>query len=151
MIPQKGNLDFSGQQEILTEIGKEILSSAPDTWEEITYTVHAIVSYREEEMLVRHQGGELEKVGIPVGTAPRVSKLRAGMYQEGKGAWFSMEYTITRPGKFTTKFDYENEPEFIFKPSPENYTQEIKHFPRTGDETPPWLREMIRPSEEDTD
>ncbi len=143
MLPQKGHLDFTGQQEILTEIGREILGSVPDTWTEIVYSVYAIVSYREEEMLVRHGDGEPERTSIPAGVAPRISGLRAGMYQEGKGAWFSMRYTITRPGNFTTKFDYDNEPEFLFRPSEENYVQELHHFPRAEENVPEWLAAKV--------
>lgn len=131
-----GPLAPGARQDVLTEIGREILGSVPDTWTEIFYSVYAIVSYREEEMLVRHGDGEPERTSVPAGAAPRISVLRAGMYQEEKGAWFSTRYTTTRPGNPTTKFDYENEPEFLFLPSEENCVQELRRFtPYRGERT----------------
>lgn len=32
--------------------------------------------------------------------------LRAGMYREGEGTWFSIKYIITRPGKFHVEYNY---------------------------------------------
>ncbi|WDZ91584.1 hypothetical protein [Nocardiopsis sp. HUAS JQ3] len=127
----------------MTEIGREILGAVPHMWTGIVYSVYAIVSYREEELLVRHGDGGPKRTSIPAGVAPRISGLRAGMYQEGKGAWFSMRYTITRPGNFTTKFDYDNEPEFLFRPSEENYVQELRHFPRAEENVPEWLAAKV--------
>ncbi|WP_435109506.1 hypothetical protein [Nocardiopsis synnemataformans] len=147
---RRGHLDPRKQHEILTELGQEIVGSLPDTWTEITYTVHAIVSYREESMLVRHDDGRAERADIPIGTVLRIGELRRGMHQEGKGTWFSMEYTVTRPGKFTTEFDYDNEPGFLFHSGDGDYVRELRQFPRDEEHIPAWLREKVRarPGEE---
>ncbi|CAM3765579.1 immunity protein YezG family protein [Nocardiopsis rhodophaea] len=42
------------------------------------------------------------------------------MRQEVKGTWYSMEYTIVRPGKFSTEFNYDRDPAFTLEPPPRN-------------------------------
>ncbi|WP_231972674.1 antitoxin YezG family protein [Nocardiopsis alborubida] len=141
---RRGHLDPQKQHEILTELGQEIVRSLPDTWTEIAYTARAIVSYREELMLVRHDDGRSERADIPIGTTLKLGELRRGMYQEGKGTWFSMKITVTRPGKFTTEFDYDNEPGFLFHSGDGDYVRELRQFPRDEEHVPAWLREKVR-------
>ncbi|WP_152486385.1 antitoxin YezG family protein [Nocardiopsis lucentensis] len=144
MLPKKGHLDMVDQQELLTEIGRDILKSAPENWHEIVYSVYAIATNIEEELIVHYPDGSQTPIHIPHGTSTNVGELRRGMYQEGKGTWFSMKYTIFRPGKFKSEFNYDNPPEFLFSPSNDNYAQELKHFPRGEEHIPEWLREKLR-------
>ncbi|MEY9211661.1 hypothetical protein [Thermobifida halotolerans] len=72
-----------------------------------------------------------------------IDKLRVGMYLEGKGTWFSMEYVITRPGNYNVHFNYDQDPEITF-PTPQGYTQDLKYFPRDEEHIPDWLRQRLR-------
>ncbi|WDZ88850.1 hypothetical protein [Nocardiopsis sp. HUAS JQ3] len=69
--------------------------------------------------------------------------LRAGMYKDGKGTWFSMEYVITRPGRFKVRYNYDEDPHILF-PTAWGFTNDLKYFPRDEENIPDWLHEKLR-------
>ncbi|MEU1716019.1 immunity protein YezG family protein [Nocardiopsis dassonvillei] len=72
-----------------------------------------------------------------------IDDLRAGMYQEGKGTWFSFEYVITPPGRFNVTYNYDEDPGITF-PTAFGYTNDLKYFPRDEEYMTDWLREKLQ-------
>ncbi|RFS85505.1 hypothetical protein D0T12_10765 [Actinomadura spongiicola] len=70
------------------------------------------------------------------------------MYTQGKGTWFTAEYVIVRPGRYSVNFDYDNEPNFGFEIDPLTYANEMKYFPRDEEYIPTWLSQKINEAEE---
>lgn len=70
-------------------------------------------------------------------------ELRALMYQENIGTWFTAAITIDGSLKYETEFDYDSEPEFTPPIGPGSFAQDMKHFPRDEEHTPDWLREKL--------
>lgn len=138
-----GGLGMIEQQEILQEIGEDLLSYAPEGWERLRYEYSAVAKYATDSLAVEYSNGESEIVKCPVTVLSKLARLRAGMYQEGKGTWFSVEYTIVRPSKYSVDFNYDEYPDFTFRPSPEGFADDLKTFPRAEGFVPDWLREQV--------
>lgn len=95
-------------------------------------------------MLVTYENGEERNEDFSHHVLRKFKELRAGMYQEGKGTWFSMTYKIVRPGRFSTYFNYDEPPEYDIYPSAGSFATDLDYFPRTTENTPGWLREKLR-------
>ena len=71
--------------------------------------------------------------------------LRKEMYNlsPDKGAWFTCEITVFANGKFDTKFNYDDKPNFSYEPTDDKYADDLKNFPREAHLVPDWLKEKI--------
>ncbi|WP_232831899.1 antitoxin YezG family protein [Nocardiopsis sp. FIRDI 009] len=130
------------QQEILTQFGVKVLDRVPDGWSRITYFRESVIEHSTALLEVEYEDGSTSRES-PVGLGLMLDDLRAGMYQEGKGTWFSMKYVITPPGKFNVDFNYDEDPGLTF-PTPMGYTVDLKYFPRDEEHIPDWLREKLQ-------
>src|SRR5690606_18168834 len=95
------------------------------------------------EVVVEFPDGTSRRESLPAEVFSLTDELRAGMYQEGKGTWFSMRYVISRPGKFNVDFDYDEDPGITF-PTSQGFTKDLRYFPREEANIPEWLREKLR-------
>ncbi|MFD3685022.1 immunity protein YezG family protein [Nocardiopsis sp. NPDC058631] len=139
---RKGHLDVAAQKEILTQIGMRIFEGAPDGWTRLIYRIETVVEHGTSELVVEFEDGSSRRTATPAGITMMIDELRAGMYQEGKGTWFSMEYVITRPGKFAVNYNYDDDPGITF-PTAFGFTNDLKCFPRDEENIPDWLREKL--------
>lgn len=73
-----------------------------------------------------------------------MNKLRGGMYEKGKGTWFSSTFVIEQSGDFTVDYNYDEEPPFPFELDPERYANDYRHYPRDWENIPVWLRKKLR-------
>lgn len=144
-----GGINPIEQQEFIKEIGGEILDFQPEKGEKLIYENKAVAGYVSDNLLAMHAEGYSEMIDCPVSVLALCKKLRHGMYQEGKGTWFSMTYTITRPSSFTVDFNYDEQPKFQFAPDPELYVEDLKRFPRDPEHIPDWLQEKLREAEQE--
>ncbi|MCY9787064.1 antitoxin YezG family protein [Nocardiopsis sp. EMB25] len=140
---KRGHLDQSGQQEILQKIGKKIIAEAPAEWDRMIYSTECVIDHSTESLLIEFANGDSVDEWTPEGLSLLVKELRAGMYKEGKGTWFSLSYTITRPGKFTVEYNYDDDPHIVF-PTAQGFTNDLKYFPRDEEHIPDWLHEKLR-------
>ena len=138
-----GGLGMIEQQEMLQEIGGELLGFAPESWERLEYEYSSVARYATDSLTAEYSDGTSEMVSCPVSVLSKLAKLRAGMYQEGKGTWFSVKYTIERPSRYSVDFNYDEYPDFTFSPDPEGFIDDLKSFPRAEEFIPDWLREQI--------
>ncbi|CAM3753063.1 hypothetical protein [Nocardiopsis rhodophaea] len=145
---KRGHLGPVEQHQILANIGKEIVSGAPDNWERLEYSAKSIISGTADLLVATYDDGQTESIDMPDSILGMLRELRAGMYQEAKGTWYSMKYTIVRPGNFNTEFNYDSDPGFTFEPTPEEFVRDLQYFPRDDEYIPAWLREKIRAAEE---
>lgn len=145
---QRRHLSLLEQQEILTRIGTKILAGVPENWERITYFIQSVIDHSSAEVVVEFPDGTSHRVSIPTEVFSLTDELRAGMYQEGKGTWFSMRYVISRPGRFNVDFNYDEDPGITF-PTSHGFTKDLQYFPRDEANIPDWLREKLREEAED--
>lgn len=144
-----GGINPIEQQEILKEIGGEILDLHPEIGAQLIYESKLVGGYGNNSLIATHEDGTRDPIRPPASIIAPCKKLRYGMYQEGKGTWFSMKYTITRPSSFTVDFNYDEPPKFQFAPDPELYVEDLKRFPRDPEHIPDWLREKLREAEQE--
>lgn len=144
---KRGHLDHSQQQDILKDVGSKILAKAPGGWERIVYTRQSVIDHSSSSLTIELEDGRKVEPWMPSGLGLLFRDLRAGMYQEGKGTWFSLRYVITRPGKFKVEYNYDDDPKILF-PTAWGFTNDLKYFPRDEEYIPGWLREKLREEEE---
>ncbi|MCY9786886.1 hypothetical protein KIK06_23670 [Nocardiopsis sp. EMB25] len=131
------------QHEILQQVGGLILDSVPDDWSEIRAEFSAVVGMSTTDLTVTTDTGETRKGKFPLQAVPLMSRLRAGMHDDGKGTWYTAAYTIRRPGSFSVDYDYDSEPDFGFEVDPKTFFEDLDHFPRPFESLPDWLREKL--------
>lgn len=72
-----------------------------------------------------------------------ISNLRAAMYQDGLGTWFSAVIRVDRNATVDATFNYADEPEWDAPVDPIAYLTDHEHFPREVENQPQWLQEKI--------
>lgn len=132
-------VDPFGCEQILQQIGVELLSVLDDGWCGVTYNVNLIDGYLEEDLEVSYEVQASKKERAPLSTMQAVRKLRSGMYREGRGAWYGMRYTISPPGDYRAEYIYD-EVDFVFSPPSEAFVQDLESFPRASEFIPGWLQ-----------
>lgn len=140
---QRGHLSPPEQQELLRRIGTTILGAVPDDWKRVTYAIQSVIDHSSAEVVVEWADGTSRREPIPSEAFSLTDELRAGMYQEGKGTWFTMRYVIDRPGRFNVDFTYDEDPGITF-PTAQGFTTDLRYFPRDEAHIPGRLRERLR-------
>ncbi|WP_436885226.1 hypothetical protein [Nocardiopsis dassonvillei] len=131
------------QDELLKKIGQAILREAPEGWERLVYQRKSVVDHSSASLTVEPGEGEAYRISSPKSVIPMFDELRSGMYQEGKGTWFSVTYVISRPGRFKADYNYDEDPRIPF-PTAWGFTNDLEEFPRDPDHIPEWLHEELR-------
>jgi hypothetical protein len=140
---KRGHLEPEEQQNILIQIGGRILDQTPGGWTRIVYTRKSVIEHSTSTLVIEFEDGTSQRESVPSGMGMMIDELRAGMYQEGKGTWFSFEYVITPPGKFNVTYNYDEDPGITF-PTAFGYTNDLVYFPRDEEYMTDWLREKLQ-------
>ena len=80
---------------------------------------------------------------LPFALYKALDALRAAMYREGAGTWFSATIRVVPEGSAAADFDYDGEPRWDVPPAPGDYVADLKRFPRDEDHVPDWLAARI--------
>ncbi len=143
----KGAMSPPEQDQVLREVGGALLEVAPPNWSEIRYTIGATAELTSTQLEALLDDGSVLDLDPPGPVRRKLRELRTGMYQPGKGTWFTARYVIRRPTRYSVDFDYDNEPDFGseigFDPVPLTYVNDLKIFPRDDEHVPGWLRQKI--------
>ena len=139
---KRGHLSHDQQLQILNKIGQELLNKAPQGWAKIVYERDSVIDHSSSDYRVEDEHGANIADWGPSTLNALFRELRPGMYQNGKGTWFSMRYTISRPGKFHVEYNYDEDPHILF-PTAWGYTNDLKYFPRDEEHIPAWLRQKL--------
>ncbi|GAA3534703.1 glycohydrolase toxin TNT-related protein [Amycolatopsis ultiminotia] len=70
----------------------------------------------------------------------RLTALRAGMYQHGRGTWLQARYLLAPDDSFDFDFFTDADPPWTTPPPPEAYRDELATFPRDDKHIPDWWR-----------
>ncbi|WP_306366603.1 hypothetical protein [Nocardiopsis sp. CC223A] len=145
---KKGDMPPGERREILKEVGSKILSTAPEGWNRIIYTSASVVDMGNSSAVVEYEDGSTKTFRADAMIGIYLDKLRAGMYVECKGTWFSLECVITRPGKFKVHYNYDDDPGLTFATA-KAFTNDLKYFPRDPENIPDWLHAKLREETEE--
>src|ERR1700736_3805183 len=101
------------QEELIREIGGILLNKAPESWQELHLTFNSTVGIDNSKFEVVTPDGQSRGLASPSVAMDKMAQLRAAMYQDGKGSWFTAKYVIKYPGSYSVEYDYDTEPDFF--------------------------------------
>ncbi len=136
-------LNPTEQDALVKQIGLTLMRAAPEEWRHVTAEYRATGRYFELAAEVRTADGSLRAWSPPQEVAGLFSRLRAGMYREGRGSWSNARYQLDHPSSYNLDFD-RAEPSWTTPPPPQAYLDEMRFFPRTDDNVPDWLRHRLQ-------
>lgn len=132
------------QNEALQRVVSLVLQENTDDWVEMRIRFSSLVSVASSRMVKKKPDGTEELVYLPDEAGFLYTKLRSGMYQRGKGAWYNVRTVIEPSGVSDTEFEYDVPPELSISVEPRSYYEDIRYFPRTVDRIPNWLMEQLK-------
>ncbi|MFD4668896.1 hypothetical protein ACFWNN_04125 [Lentzea sp. NPDC058450] len=131
------------QQELLQKIGRDLAGGAPAGWFRID--LRASVSVTQDWMsltvLMPDHSSPAADLPLSVGTALR--ELRELMYDDERGTWFSLRYTMDPPDAFHVTYNHDFDPKWSPDLSPHDWALDLEHFPRAPEHVPGWLRAKL--------
>ncbi|MBS4102571.1 hypothetical protein [Tsukamurella paurometabola] len=133
------------QQEAQNALAAGIVPIIPSTAQGIVLKVSATAPMSRNRYYVE-DGGVSASMRPPRAAqfdTNLISDLRAAMYQEGLGTWFSAVIRVDREGSFDATFNYDDEPEWDAPVDPIVYLTDQETFPRDVENQPQWLQEKI--------
>ncbi|WP_452603491.1 hypothetical protein, partial [Saccharothrix hoggarensis] len=136
-------LNPTEQDALVKQIGLTLMRAAPEEWRHVTAEYRATGRYFELAAEVRSADGAVRAWSPPQEVAGLFSRLRAGMYRDGRGSWSNARYQLDHPSSYNLDFD-RAEPSWTTPPPPQAYLDEMRFFPRTDDNVPDWLRHRIQ-------
>ncbi|CAL9443063.1 hypothetical protein SUDANB121_02301 [Nocardiopsis dassonvillei] len=140
---QKGDMGPIQQEEHIREIAASLAGGLPVDWESATYDAQIVGGYINERLEVEFEGGEKRLAEMPDDSGLKASRLRSGMYKQGRGTWFSVRLELWSSGKYKCRFNYAEKPAFGFAPDVRDYEQDLKIFPRDEENIPGWMKEIL--------
>lgn len=140
---KKGHMGPMEEQQAITEIASDLPKSFPEDWQAAIYHIRIMGRYANELIEVEKGDGEIVRTELPPDSGMKCMKLRAGMYKENEGTWFSLKLKLWNTGRYKSEFDYDNPPDFLFDPDLREYAREVKLFPRAEEFMPDWLSEKV--------
>lgn len=136
-------LNPTEQDALVKQIGLTLMRAAPEEWRHVTAEYRATGRYFELAAEVRTADGALRAWSPPHEVAGLFSRLRAGMYRDGRGSWSNARYQLDHPSSYNLDFD-RAEPSWTTPPPPQAYLDEMRFFPRTDENVPDWLRRRLQ-------
>jgi hypothetical protein len=131
------------QEDVLREIATTLVANAPQGWQGLEFTFTSTVGIDGASFVATTSDGAKVVLPSPTSAMRKFGDLRTGMYQDGKGSWFTARLVIHPPGRFQADFDYDNEPGFVPPLTASAYALDFDHFPRSPEHTPDWLRAAL--------
>ncbi|WP_238412472.1 TNT domain-containing protein [Saccharothrix deserti] len=138
-------LNPTEQDALVKQIGLTLMRAAPEEWRHVTAEYRATGRYFELAAEVRTVDGAMRPWSPPHEVAGLFSRLRAGMYREGRGSWSNARYQLDHPSSYNLDFD-RAEPTWTTPPPQQAYLDEMRFFPRTDENVPDWLRRRLQQS-----
>jgi hypothetical protein len=131
------------QNEMLEQVAVALAAATLDEWTEIRFLYWGLVDVTSAEFVVVRPDSSTVRLPPPRKATRLMDRLRPGMYQPGKGAWFTATYVVSRGGRYRVDFDYDNEPAFPFDLTSASFAKDLAHFPRDARFIPPWLQQRL--------
>jgi len=142
-VSQPTPLNPVEQDALVKQIGLALMKAAPQDWEQVRASYRAAGRHVELSAETTAQDGASRTWTAPQEIASLFTRLRAGMYREGRGTWFNAKYQLDRPSSYNLDFD-RDEPQWQNPPPPQAYSDEMRFFPRTEENVPEWLARRLQ-------
>ncbi|WP_238007209.1 hypothetical protein KZZ52_37580 [Dactylosporangium sp. AC04546] len=120
-----------------------LVGSLPEGWKRLILDYQVIGRHSSVAIGVRFQDGSTRRWDPPVEVWRLFARLRKGMYVEDRGSWFAFSYIADVPGRYSIKYNWQDEPRFGTPPTPDDFVVDQGWFPRTEEHVPEWFREKL--------
>ncbi|WP_105565736.1 hypothetical protein [Microbacterium halophytorum] len=131
------------QGDLVDEISRHLVAAVEPGWERLV--LHAeMTAVVEDTRFEITRGGTTQLDFAPDEVDGPLERLRAVMYVDGKGTWFTADITVTAPASVAASFDFDGEP--VFEPAGVDagvFVADQKRFPRSPENRPDWLRAKL--------
>ncbi|WP_143832837.1 MULTISPECIES: hypothetical protein [Nocardiopsis] len=138
-----GDMTPEEMMDTVQEIVDRTIEPVRGRWSEIVVDYRGLVRMSSSRVRVRREDGRVEWDLLLPEVGQLLDRLRTGMYQPGKGTWFTARLTVSESREIGAHFDHDAPPEFDFAPDPRSFHQDIRFFPRSSDHLPDWLLDRL--------
>ncbi|OKI19021.1 hypothetical protein A6A08_05335 [Nocardiopsis sp. TSRI0078] len=138
-----GGMTPEEMMDTLQEVVDRTVGQVRGRWSEIVIDYRGLVRMSSSRVTVRREDGRVEWDLLLPEVGQMLDRLRTGMYQPGKGTWFTARLTVGESREIGAHFDHDAPPEFDSEPDPRSFHQDIRSFPRSSDHLPDWLLERL--------
>lgn len=128
------------QDELLRRVSAELLASAPADWVKLRLVHTGLVDFATVRLEAMFVDGRTEHWLPPAAVPEAMSELRSGMYREGEGTWYTAHLEVDRTGRYSVRYDYDEEPHFGQARPDHSFALDHVCFPRGLDHRPDWLQ-----------
>ncbi len=130
------------QAQLIEAIARSLVSTVPSGWGRIDYRQIELSPTSEFSLRVtRH--GEITTSRVPREVVKLAHQLRDVMYVQGSGTWFTFDLAIEAPSSVTSRFNYDDEPQWEAQVPAGAYVTDQHSYPRDVEHQPAWLQEQI--------
>lgn len=131
------------QNELLGTITTMFVEQLPQGWRRLVMDFVCVGKYVSASTGVKMADGSVQRWNPPGKAANLFAKLRKGMYHPGRGTWYSLELIIDPPATYSIKYNWDERPPFRAAPPSENFSLDLKYFPRNEENIPEWFRDGL--------
>lgn len=129
-------------------IAAALAGSAPAGWARITLTVSSTVLADDYALQVQLADGRNGSMVTPPEVKDGFERLRARMYEPGRGTWFSATVELRAGAAPEFRYNYDEDPRWWPPLHPTAFSRDLEAFPRDDTHIPPWLRELLAEGEQ---
>jgi hypothetical protein len=140
MTSTQPRLTPEDQNSLLGSVTTLLIHRLPGDWSQVFLDFRALGTSVETPVSVLNIFGQSVDWRLPDDALPFFLELRAGMYREGQGTWFSARYHLAHPSTYSIEYNWTDEPTWTHRPPAEQFQRELELFPRAESEVPDWLR-----------
>lgn len=134
---------------ILDWIGGKLLEDIGPDWARVDLKVSMAANVDDYQYATLNQDGSVRERELPADQLRRpFSDLREVLWEEEKGTWFSVRFTIDPPGNAQTEYNFEVDPVWDPPISPDVWVKDLEIFPRAEAWRPRWLQRELEPGVE---
>ncbi|WP_258948128.1 hypothetical protein [Lentzea californiensis] len=131
---------------ILGWVGGKLLEDIGPDWARVDLKVLMAAGVDHYQYATLNQDGSVRQRALPAGQLRRpFSDLREVLWEQEKGTWFSVRFTIDPPGNTQTEYNFEVDPVWDPPIPPEVWAEDLEVFPRAEAWRPRWLRRELEP------
>lgn len=130
------------EQEALAVVGRQLYRLIPEGARVVVFRAAVLSAVMSASAVAEAEDGSTSSLRLGGKLdSDDVDALRSLMYRPGSGTWFSLELTVTAQQSMTSRFNYEDEPDFgLGGVDPIAYVTDQDAFPRDEAHQPGWLK-----------
>lgn len=138
-----GDMAPEEMMDTVQEIVDRTLAAVRGPWKGVVIDYRGLVGVSCSRVTVTRNDDRTEWDLLLPEVGRLLDRLRTGMYQSGKGTWFTARFTVRESREIGAHFDHDAPPEFDTTPDPRSFYQDIQYFPRSADHLPDWLLDRL--------